>query len=348
MPDKWIVSSRQLGLVAVIVLLLAATGLQAGEFTREFSFSAEELTLVNLIGEVRIEPSGSADFQVVVQVSGQDAQEDLLKFEVRERKAAELVIQFPVDQHRDYVYLALDRGSESTINFQQEAEASWLKKLFSELGSRKIKVRGSGKGLEMWADVTIKVPAGARFELRSGVGEVFASNVEADLNLDTHSGAVVVEKVTGDVLVDTGSGAVIISAVRGEVNIDTGSGAVRLADCRGDKVHVDTGSGSVKASGISSPKTLIDTGSGSVYLQLDSLAEGKVEIDTGSGRVELILPEDASAHISADTGSGGITTRLDGAVISRSDEKELSLQVGSGQARVNLDTGSGSITIEQN
>jgi len=60
----------------------------------------------------------------------------------------------------------------------------------------------------------------------------------------------------------------------------------------------------------------------------------------------LKLPPEASAEVRAETGSGGIDLGLDSPVeLKYKDRNEIAFTVGSGAARVVLDTGSGGIRI---
>ena len=49
----------------------------------------------------------------------------------------------------------------------------------------------------------------------------------------------------------------------------------------------------------------------------------------------------------ADTGSGGIRNKVQDAKIRHKDRDRLEMTVGDGDAKVLLDTGSGSVTIKQ-
>jgi len=351
---------------AVLSLLALAAALPAwAEFDKSQSFQADSLTVNNLIGEVQVSGHAGSTFEVLVRVRGEDASPELIEISSTSGASPELTISFPIESERRYVYPALGTGSKTSFSFGKNEGGSWLAQLLGSVGSRKITVVGSGSGLEVWADVEVKVPAGGTFSLNHGVGEIHAVDVRGDLKLDTHTGMIEVARVEGDVLADTGAGHVNLSGVTGELFVDTGSGHVDVAECNGPKIlidtgsghvnvravetpelFVDTGSGHVKALAIRADAAVIDTGSGEVELRLDRMGEGKFEIDTGSGRVILALPADASADVSADTGSGAIHLDLEEPVqILHKDDDELRFRIGGGAARVSLDTGSGSIRI---
>jgi hypothetical protein len=353
-------------LPALLPLLILATTLPAlAGFEESRSFAAETLTVNNLIGEIRVSGHAGSSFEVLVQVRGDDASPELIEVLTKDGASPELTIGFPIESERNYVYPALGAGSKTSFTFNKDEGGSWLAQLIGAAGTRRITIRGSGSGLEVWADVEIKVPHGSTLRVNHGAGEIQAADVRAHLQLDAHSGAIEVSHVEGDVLADTGSGHVTLTDVAGVLNVDTGSGHVELENCRGGKVLVDTGSGHVtlrsvetpdlvvdtgsghvRALGIRADAAMIDTGSGEVELRLDRMGDGEYEVDTGSGRVLLALPADASADVSADTGSGGIHLDLDAPVqILHKEKDELRFRIGEGAARVVLDTGSGSIRI---
>lgn len=369
---------HRLRAAALSLLLTALAVLPArAEYDRSFEFDAEILRVGNLIGAVTVEGHGGSDFVVEVRVRGRDADDGVVEFVATEGREAELMVVFPKDERR-YVYPALGRGSRSTFN--PGRSRGWWNEVF---GKERIEVRGSGNGLEVWADLTVKVPRGGELVLGNGAGTVKAEGVNGALELttrvgavdareiagalkiDTGSGHVDVDGVRGDLLVDTGSGHVGANDVEGssisidtgsghveltlanapQIVIDTGSGKVRLDRITGSSVAVDTGSGGVDARDVAADRVDIDTGSGSVDVQLTRMGEGNFVVDTGSGSITFVMPEDASAHVQAETGSGGIDVELQKVDFATKKRDHVEFEVGSGAAKVVLDTGSGRIRI---
>jgi len=349
---------------AMIAMLLAAAAV-AGEFTESFDLRADELRLFNLIGEVRVESASGDEFEILIEVRGDDASRDHIEIDVDKGREARVHVIFPTDKERKYVYPRLGRG-KATIRFgdDTDSKAGWLGKIVRGIKGDKITVSGRGRGLEIWADVTVRVPRGREANIRLGVGEIEAENVRGDLILDVNSGSVTANDIEGSVLGDTGSGSIQFTDIEGDVDADTGSGAVVIERCTGDRVHADTGSGSVRVEDVDCGKlhvdtgsggvtavriktdgAHIDTGSGSVKLELLRMGHGKYIIDTGSGGIELIMPDHPSARVSCDTGSGGISVDVDGVDIGRKKRDEVSFTVGDGDSRVVLDTGSGGIRV---
>ena len=343
--------------VCVCGVAALAVSTNAAGFSETKSFSSNSLTVTNLIGEVRVAGHDGSDFTVVIDVQGEDASRGSVELET---KGNSLAVVFP--KSKRYVYPGLD--ADKTVSFRPSGhDESWLGAL---LGSSTIKVDRRGNGMEVWADVEIRVPEGGRLELRHGAGAVTAKNVEGDLDLDSHYGKVAVDSIDGDLRVDTGSGNVSVAQVRGDVRIDTGSGDVTLAemaaagdvsidtgsgdvsltDVSGADFDIDTGSGNIDGNGLRAEGARIDTGSGSVALFLAEMGRNDFDIDTGSGGITLAIPSGAGCRVEADSGSGGVRVDIEGVNdLRREDDGEVEFTVGGGGARVSLDSGSGAIRI---
>jgi lia operon protein LiaG len=333
----------------VLLAALAAGSVRAENVDRRFTLAGEKLLLVNLAGEIRVEAATGAGFEVEIAVRGRDATADLIRFDQADGPEAHLFVQYPLKDERTFIYPALGSANSS---FGAPRGAGWGDSgsgndSFFHLGDRQVRIRSHGRGLEAWADVTVRVPTGKKLEIRHGAGKISATNVQADLVLDSCVGPVEVAGVRGQVSVDTGSGEVGAREIEGDLAVDTGSGSVTLANCGGKRISVDTGSGSVDAKGIGADDLQIDTGSGSVTVALTRMGQGSFVIDTGSGSIDLQVPPDASADIRADTGSGGIVLDLAQGRVRRHERDEVAVTLGQGDARVTLDAGSGSIHIRQ-
>jgi DUF4097 and DUF4098 domain-containing protein YvlB len=147
-------------------------------------------------------------------------------------------------------------------------------------------------------------------------GEVnYTLTVPASVNLDT---------------ISTVNGEVVIKAVTGTVNAESVNGDLELYNLVGD-VGLETTNGAIEAS--------FDVLKGSQ----------RVNADTINGRITLLLPADSSARISAETMNGGINADDFGLEVDEGGfvGKDLNGNIGSGEARVDLDTVNGGIRIRK-
>ena len=344
--------------VATVLAVPAGSALQAAQIEKNHSFSTDRLTVRNVIGEIRVEGHGGSTFEVVVRVGGRDAAEGSIRTKTTDDQ---LDVVFPAATG-DFVYPPLGRSSS---DFNVKSGSNLAELFYGDGGVDRVKVRGSGKGLELWADVTVRVPSGGRLEIVHGVGELFAENVDGDLELATRSGNVTADRTRGDISVATGSGDVGLSQIDSDsVEIATGSGSIKIRDSRGGEIElasgsgeiflsalqarsieVGTGSGDITAKEIDAEEIEMGTGSGDVTLDLWQMGRGKCEIGTGSGDIELTVASGMSVDIHAETSDGKVLVDLGAAEFSKRDDDEIRLTVGNGDARVELGTGSGDIRI---
>jgi DUF4097 and DUF4098 domain-containing protein YvlB len=367
-----------------LALIHAAPPAQA-DFTEEFTFDADRLLVGDLIGEIVVEGHTGSEFLVTVNVQGQDADRDLIGFDQESGATSKLLVVFPTEEHDRYVYPRMGRRSRTNFTPGRHHGSSWIDQLLGDLGRDKIEVRGSGRGLEMWADVTIKVPAGKELAVDSGVGSIQATDVASSLQLRLRSGPITADRIEGEARLDTGSGHVDARDITGSLSIDTGSGHVEAQQVEGDEISIDTGSGHVDLDGAKGSKVLIDTGSGRVRLEdvacrtlevdtgsgsvdgrriatdeaeidtgsgsidlaLDRMGSGSFVLDTGSGSITLRIPEGASGSFDASTGSGSIDVDVEGPEYRRKKRDHVAFDLGDRASDVELDTSSGSIRILQ-
>ena len=337
---------RRMFLFVTAALCAVGTLASAEGIEQSFTFDGEELVVANLVGKVRIEPADGSNFDVAVSVRGRDAAPGKITFEKTDGAKARLAIRFPVDKESRFIYPEMGTDFNTTINVSNGNQhgVDWLRLVFPGSHDR-VRIASKGKGLEIWADVTVKLPRGKRLEIRHGAGAIETQGTVGGMLLDSHCGPVTVARSEGALSIDTGSGEVRVSDSNGELTVDTGSGSVDLTRCRATGLDVDTGSGSVHATEIECDAMKIDTGSGDVAVLLTRMGGGNYLIDTGSGSVDLRVPVDASARYSADSGAGKIDVDLPGTQIHKGSADDLTFKTGAGSASVRIDTGAGSIRV---
>lgn len=345
---------RTIGSVAAAGVALAAVpGLLSGQAAGEYRVSGDRVAIYNLAGQVQVRGGSGSD--VVVQVrSGGDDRDELRVETGRIGGRETLRIVYPDDR---IVYPEMSSGSRNSMRVRNDG--TW-----GEGGGRRVRISGSGGGLEAFADLTISVPPGKEFSMYLAVGEIRGENLDGRIRLDTGSGRITASGLRGEAILDTGSGSVEIRGMEGDLLVDTGSGSVEAYDVQGDELEVDTGSGSVRGSDLaagrvrvdtgsgsvrldrlSSPDVWVDTGSGSVELELMADAD-RVYVDTGSGGVTLRVPEDFGAELELETGSGGIDVDLPVRIESMERDHLLGV-LGDGRGSVRVDTGSGGVRIRR-
>jgi hypothetical protein len=313
---------RRMHLISLTAFLALAQGVvprgTLAQTPDRYSIPGSDVAVYNLAGAVTIERGTGANVVIEVMRGGRDAARlEVERTEVNGRPA--LVVRYP---DGDVVY-AGSGGGRTQVAVRRDGTFG------SGRGGSRVTIRRSGGGTQAHADLRIRVPAGRAVDVRLGVGEVTASDVDGGLDIDVASASVRTSSTTGRPRIDTGSGSVVVNGAEGDdILVDTGSGSVEVSGIRANGLMVDTGSGRVSGRGIVAANLGVDTGSDSITLSdvsaraivLDT-GSGRVEldlatqiesllIDSGSGRVRLAVPADLSASLEIDTGSGG-RVRLD-------------------------------------
>jgi lia operon protein LiaG len=347
--------------LAIAALALIAWPVAAQ--TEHKTLSGSSVAIYDLAGRVQVEQGTGSEVTVEVTLAGHDAKK--LSIEVGELHGRNtLRIRYPDD---DIVYPDLERGSSTSFrinsdgtwggNDRDDDDRSW--------GGHRIRIKGSGSGTEAWADLKILVPAGKELSVYTGVGELGASHVNADLRLSGMSGRVTVTGTKGNLIASTGSGGVEVKSASGDdVRLSSGSGGVRASDVSGKRLHVSTGSGGVTASGLSSDDLDVSVGSGTLRIddtrspdvRLSAGSGGirgdfaspvkSLDVSNGSGGVTVTLAAPVNASVDVSTGSGGIDSDFP-ITVNRMERHELRGQIGDGNGHIRIRSGSGSVQLRK-
>jgi len=339
--------------IGLAAALLVAGPPSSGAQGERHQLSGDIVAVYNLVGDVTVEASdGSA---VEVTVTSRGAHGDRLTVATGPIDGREtLRVMYPADEIR--------HGNSGWGDSQLRVRADGT---FGRGASgQRVKISKTDGDLEAWAAIRIAVPRGQTIEVYHAVGEVSVSNVHGDLSVDTHSAPVTTAGTIGRLTVDVGSGAITVRDAEGDVVLDTGSGSVHATDVRGDELridtgsggvtvsriavqdlNIDTGSGGVSVSGSSANTVLIDTGSGSVEVALSGNPED-IAIDTGSGSVTVTVPESFGAEVDIETSSGDIDIEFPLQVMGW-ERNHVAGTIGGGQARLQVETGSGSVALKK-
>ena len=345
----------------VLALTALATRLAPAQAPERYTIAGDDVAVYNLVGQLKVE--GGTGAAVLVEVTRHGADAARLKIatgEIRDRQTLRVI--YDADE---ITYPLMGRGSSTTEHVRDDGtfDDGHDRRLFSR--GHEVRISGSGGGLEAYADLRVVVPVGRRVAVYLAVGKATVTNVDGDLRVSVSSADVEANHTRGRLLLDTGSGNVTVTDVAGEISLGTGSGDVSVTGVTGtglkldtgsgnvtcervavDGLKVDTGSGDVELTGVKAKDVSLDTGSGNVKLELLSDVE-LLDVDTGSGGVTITIPADFGAQLDIETGSGGI--EFTGLTIQarRLEEDHIVGQIGDGQGRVKIETGSGGVRMRR-
>lgn len=201
--------------------------------------------------------------------------------------------------------------------------------------------------LQMPRELEVSVPRGARLSVEVQAGGIDVQGVHGDVQLESVSGDVAYAGEARGVGLSSVSGSVTAEAPAATTTrAESVSGDVRVA-VAGGLVEVEAVSGDVdvRASGTVT-RLQVEAVSGRIRVRAAPAANASYELESHSGTVELVLPGDLDAVLEAETFSGDVRNAFGREARSTSrytPEKELRQTVGSGSARISVETFSGAV-----
>jgi Toastrack DUF4097 len=210
------------------------------------------------------------------------------------------------------------------------------------------------------ANYSITTPGDTEVHADSGSGDIRVTGIRGPVNLSTGSGNVTAEQIGGDARAHAGSGEIVLRGVGGEADASSGSGNITLANIASDArarsgsgditiqdprgtVTVKTGGGDIHVAGAADDVS-VHSGLGGLTLEGNPRPAAYWELHTGVGDVTLRVPPDTSFRLHAHSGLGDIRSELPGLSVKRSSH-DFRGQLGSGAARIEIETGTGDIRI---
>ncbi len=240
----------------------------------------------------------------------------------------------------------------------------------------------SGSHRSSWIDYTVEVPIAFSVTASAASGEVRVSNIDGDADVAATSGDVSIRAAggnaqaaitSGDLEAIEIGGDLTVSATSGDVTIDNVGGTLKAEGTSGDfrasrigkDAEIRLVSGDLTLEGCSGDVS-VRTASGDVHLDE---VQGSVDASSSSGNIDvLIVPvKDRTFSLSSSSGSidlyyvpvrdfgFGLNVRTSSGSIegdlpirvSRVDRRRLEGVVGSGAAKVEIETASGDVTIAE-
>lgn len=201
--------------------------------------------------------------------------------------------------------------------------------------------------------IEIDVPRGAVVSIKSresettvdSVDKVTVENVGGDISLTNIRRGISAKTYEGDVTVEKSSGAMTLSAMSGNIVVLD----VAPLDV-GDAFKANTNSGAVIMQGAEHRQIEASTNSGSIKFTGALQNGGQYNFRAFNGAVNLSIPQNSSSKINASYGFGTFDSQIPMQNVVKSAPaaaRNLSAQIGAGEAVLNLSTYSGAIRIRR-
>lgn len=209
-----------------------------------------------------------------------------------------------------------------------------------------VRVRPRSERGPQAADFEIRVPRWMGVRIDGTQTDVSVRGTDAEVSVETVNGDVVVEGGRGLLSLRSIQGAVRLRDARGRVDVVSVNDDVTLERVTGD-IHVETTNGDVVLERIRSSAVRASTVNGEIRYDGTIADGGSYTFTTHNGDVSLLVSEDVSATMAVSTYHGSfhseIPIRLTGTTLS----KQFSFTLGSGGARVEMESFNGEILLRR-
>jgi len=252
-------------------------------------------------------------------------------------------------------------AAEATAECDLTLKAATASQAREAAAGAELKMRVEGGRLHVWLEVpghdpdfsrspvrvtaegTITLPRRLSVSFHSTTAGASVSDFDGDVVLDTTTGRVEVRRIGGRVAADTSTGDILVEDVAGDVDVDTSTGSVEVVRVKGD-IEVDTSIGSVH---VADPggDVKVDSATGDCRITSTAPVAGDWRVETNTGSIDVTFPTTSDASVSVRTDMGHVSTNLGLAVASSVSAKAASGVLGSGEHRIDLEAGTGSITV---
>ncbi len=230
--------------------------------------------------------------------------------------------------------------------------------------SREVNIRRSRGGISIDVDVHRGIGLAGSVDFQLTVPPRLDLHVEGmalDVDIQGAEGQVEVTTVQGPIRIVGGRGSIVLESVNGEITVERAqgklevngvAGGVSIKDCSGEIVAESVG-GPITLEGITSHDVEVGSVGGTVRYTGSIQDEGMYTFGSHGGEIWLYLPDDVNARVDLVTLAGGIEVDYPGAPseptrgrgIPGLNEKELNFDLGTGSARIEVETFGGTVHV---
>jgi RNA polymerase sigma factor (sigma-70 family) len=214
-----------------------------------------------------------------------------------------------------------------------EAAKDLLKKieLTTEQDGDTIRVKATGPKkhpprTSLGASAELKVPKGAKLQLRTANGRIGVAGGTGEARLTTANGRVTVKDHPGALNVQTANGRIEVQGGQGSLQLRTANGRI-IVQAKDAKLTAQTSNSRIEFTG--------------------TLAEGNHILHTSNGRVVVTLPADTNFKVKASTSNGRVTSDFKVQTTGKARKNRLEGQTGE-NPKISLDihTANGGIALK--
>jgi hypothetical protein len=193
---------------------------------------------------------------------------------------------------------------------------------------------------------TLTVPADMAIEVDVVQGDVDVAGTRAEMNITSVHGNITVVGGADVLTLESVQGKLTVTGARGRVQAETVNQGIELTDIRGD-VQAQAVNGRIVLRGIEAGRVAAETVNGSVSYQGSIRSDGWYRFSSHNGGIDLTMPANAGAVCTASTFNGTLQTGFPVTLREAKEGKEFSFTVGSGGARIELESFNGTMSVHR-
>jgi len=241
---------------------------------------------------------------------------------------------------KDAVKIAADRAVHEKIEIARSGSALIVRNASG----------GSKRMMRRWVpgNVSYRITAPRWMDLE-------LSGVNCDIAVENSKGEVRGETVNGDISVTGGARLVSVSSVTGEITVREAEARIEAASVNQDvrllrvrgPIAAESVNGSIVLEQVDADSVDASTMNGCVVYEGAFREGGLYRLSSHNGLIDVAVPERAGIDVSVSTFSGGFDSDIP-LVLQRSKRgRHLSFTLGSGKARVELQSFQGTIHLRR-
>jgi hypothetical protein len=199
---------------------------------------------------------------------------------------------------------------------------------------------GPGGGVEY----EITVPRSFGVVVHGMSADTDVEGVNGDVEFRSVNGSAMVRGVVGVVRIETVGGAIDVADVRGNVNARTANRAITISRVRGD-VSAETINGAVTLRDVTATSIQAGTMNGRVQFSGPIADNGRYSFASHNGPITLALPATTNATVFVAMFNGRFNAAFPVAVQTGGTDRRFSFVVGTGSARIEMESFNGNLSV---
>jgi DUF4097 and DUF4098 domain-containing protein YvlB len=225
-----------------------------------------------------------------------------------------------------------------------EASHSGRDRVQIEASDQVVRVKSEGRrGPSQMVDYTITVPPWMALNLSGVYADIKVNGAENEVTAETVQGEVTVVGGAGTISLKSVQGAVTLEKARGRIDLSSVNEEIKATEVQGD-ISAETVNGEITLLQIESANAEATTVNGDITYDGTMKDGGRYHFSTHNGDLRIAVPEKANVSVSVSTFNGDFTSCFPVQLTGKTKHR-FNFTIGSGSARVELDSFDGDIKI---